>query len=60
MISREDIRLNYTFERSLGPGNLGTVRIAHKTLMGHFNEFAVNSIKRERISESKMDTELAK
>ena len=49
MISHEDIRLNYTFTRSLGPGNFGTVRIAEKTLMGHIYKFAVKSIKRERI-----------
>jgi len=31
-ISREDIRLVYTFTKSLGSGSYGTVRIAHKTV----------------------------
>ena len=60
MISREDIRLNYIFTRSLGPGNFGTVRIAEKNLMGHIHEFAVKSIRRAHILESKMNPELEK
>lgn len=57
-ISREDIRLVYTFTRRLGSGSYGTVRIAHKTAVGLNKEFAVKSIKREQIEDSKTDAEL--
>ena len=47
-ISREDIRLTYTFTKILGSGSFGTVRIAFKTVNpGHL--FAVKSIKRVTI-----------
>ena len=59
MISREDIRLVYTFTRRLGSGSFGTVRVAYKTALGKDKEFAVKSIKRESIEESKTDGELA-
>lgn len=45
-ISREDIRLVYTFTRRLGSGSYGTVRIAYKTVNPGKN-FAVKSIRRE-------------
>ena len=46
-ISREDIRLIYTFEARLGSGSFGSVRIAHKTRSGENSiKFAVKSIPR--------------
>lgn len=47
-ISREDIRLVYTFTKKLGEGSFGTVRIAHKTVNPGEN-FAIKSIPRERV-----------
>ena len=47
-ISREDIRLVYTFTKRLGSGSFGTVRIAFKTVNPGKN-FAIKSIKREII-----------
>jgi len=44
-ISREDIRLVYSFTDRLGSGAFGTVRIAHKTVNPMAN-FAVKSIPR--------------
>lgn len=46
-ISREDIRLVYTFDKRLGSGSFGTVRIAHKTSVDPDKQFAVKSIKRQ-------------
>lgn len=47
-LSREDIRLTYTFVRTLGSGSFGTVRVAYKTVNpGHF--FAVKSIRRSSL-----------
>ena len=53
-ISREDIRLVYTFTKDLGQGQFGSVRIAHKTVNPGLN-FAVKSIKREQIESSLED-----
>ena len=50
-ISREDIRLVYTFTRRLNSGSFGTVRIAYKTAIGEEAKFAVKSIKRSLIME---------
>ena len=47
-ISREDIRLVYTFTKKLGSGSFGTVRIAFKTVSPGQN-FAIKSIKRETV-----------
>ena len=47
-ISREDIRLVYTFTKKLGSGSFGTVRIAFKTVSPGKN-FAIKSIKRETV-----------
>lgn len=44
-ISNEDIRLVYTFDRYLGSGSFGTVRLAHKTTNPGVH-FAVKSVKR--------------
>ena len=46
-ISREDIRLVYTFDKKLGSGAFGSVRIATKD--GTSKKFSVKSIKRELI-----------
>ena len=55
-ISREDIRLVYTFTEKLGSGSYGSVRIAHKTVNSDENmSFSVKSIKRENIEKSKLD-----
>jgi len=51
-ISREDIRLVYTFKSRLGSGSFGTVRIAYKTV-NPGKAFAVKSIKRNQIEKSK-------
>lgn len=55
-ISREDIRLVYTFQnkQKLGSGSFGSVRIAHKTVNPD-KSFSVKSIKREVIEKSKSD-----
>jgi len=45
-ISREDIRLVYTFTKRLGSGSFGVVRVAFKTINPGKN-FAIKSIKRE-------------
>ena len=58
IISREDIRLVYTFVRKLGKGSFGTVRIAHKTAVDEDKNFAVKSIRRDLIEESKTEAEL--
>ena len=47
-ISREDIRLVYTFTQKLGSGSYGTVRIAYKTV-NPGKRFAVKSMRREAI-----------
>ena len=47
-ISREDIRLVYTFTKRLGSGSFGTVRVAYKTVNPGKN-FAIKSIKRDGI-----------
>ena len=47
-ISREDIRLVYTFTKLLGSGSYGTVRVAYKTVNPGKN-FAIKSIKRDSI-----------
>ena len=47
-ISREDIRLVYTFTNKLGAGSFGSVRIAYKTVNPGHN-FAVKSILRDSI-----------
>ena len=51
-ISREDIRLVYTFTSNFGSGSFGSVRIAHKTAVSPDISFAVKSIRREIIEES--------
>ena len=58
-ISREDIRLVYTFTKILGQGSYGTVRIAYKTV-NPGQMFAVKSIKRASIkgSEEELRQEL--
>ena len=59
-ISREEIRLVYTFTKTLGKGSFGTVRVAYKTV-NPGQMFAVKSIKRETIigSEEELQQELA-
>ena len=47
-ISREDIRLVYTFTKRLGSGSYGVVRVAYKTVNPGKN-FAIKSIKRDSI-----------
>ena len=47
-ISREDIRLVYTFTKRLGSGSYGTVRVAYKTVNPGKN-FGIKSIKRDKI-----------
>ena len=51
-ISREDIRLVYTFTSNFGSGQFGSVRIAHKTAVSPDISFAVKSIRREIIEDS--------
>ena len=54
-ISREDIRLVYTFDKKLGSGAFGSVRIATKD--GTSKKFSVKSIKRELIEGDQSDFE---
>ena len=51
-ISREDVRLIYKFERLIGEGSFGTVRVAHKT-NNPDKKFAIKSILREKIEKSR-------
>ena len=53
-MSREDIRLVYTFREKLGEGSFGSVRTAFKTVNPQML-FSVKSIKRENIERSKQD-----
>ena len=53
-VSREDIRLVYTFKKTLGSGSYGTVRLAHKTVSPGVN-FAVKSINRHSFKGSTKD-----
>ena len=47
-IMREDIRLVYTFEKRLGSGAFGTVRMAYKQV-NPGKKFAIKSMKRETL-----------
>ena len=53
-ISREDIRLVYTFKSKLGSGSYGSVRTAYKTVSPE-TVFSVKSIRRENIEKSRED-----
>ena len=57
-INKEDIRLVYTFEKLLGEGGFGSVRLASKTSMPD-SQFAVKSIERDEINVSDLESELA-
>ena len=59
-ISREDIRLVYTFTKKLGEGAFGSVRIAHKTINPR-RKFAVKSMLRDSLigEESELKQELS-
>jgi serine/threonine protein kinase len=50
-ISREDIRLVYTFKERLGSGSFGSVRTAYKT-RNESKLYAVKSIPRDLIEAS--------
>ena len=47
-ISKEDIRLLYTFEKVLGQGNFGTARLAHKIGKPE-KKFAIKSLARKHV-----------
>ena len=51
-ISREDIRLIYSFEEMVGEGSFGTVRIAHK-INNPDKQFAIKSIPRQKVEKNK-------
>lgn len=53
-ISREDIRLVYTFVKKLGSGSFGSVRTAYKSV-NPSKHFAVKSIKRDFIETGKVN-----
>ena len=53
-MSREDIRLVYTFKEKLGSGSFGSVRTAFKTVNPNML-FSVKSIRRENIERSRQD-----
>ena len=47
-ISKEDIRMLYTFEKVLGQGNFGTARLAHKIGKPE-KKFAIKSLARKHV-----------
>ena len=47
-ISKEDIRMLYTFEKVLGQGNFGTARLAHKIGKPQ-KKFAIKSLNRKKV-----------
>ena len=47
-ISKEDIRMLYTFEKVLGQGNFGTARLAYKIGRPE-KKFAIKSLARKHV-----------
>ena len=56
-INKEDIRLVYTFQKQLGEGAFGSVRLATKSSMPD-KKFAVKSLERKEINIGDLESEL--
>ena len=58
-IVREDIRKIYTFEKNLGNGMFGKVRLAYRTSLPNGNRYAIKSLLRsDMVKEISLDEEL--